>query len=213
MSSVLTPTLPVASVVPHTPVTAVRTPGPEPLRFTIEQYRALGALPEFQGLRTMLLHGEIFAMVMPNPPHDVVLGMIDDWLRTVFTSDYHVRCQMGFDIGTKSDPGPDLAVVRGSRKDYLEHTPTEAVLVVEVAESSLFLDTTTKAELYATAGVRDYWVLDVSGRRLLVFRDPEPLPKGQGATAYRTHMAFGSDDSIAPLAAPGSAVRIAELLP
>jgi hypothetical protein len=61
--------------------------------------------------------------------------------------------------------------------------------------------------------VPDYWVLDVDGRRLLVFRDPEPLPAGLGATAYRTRLAFGPDEAVAPLAAPGAAVRVADLLP
>jgi Uma2 family endonuclease len=217
MSAVLTPTLPAANAVPAS-LAASPTPGPtlaesQPFRFTVSQYRALGRLPEFQGLRTMLLNGEIYAMVLPNPPHDVALGLIDDWLRTVFTTGHHVRNQMGFDIGTANDPGPDLAVVAGSRRDHLARTPTEAVLIVEVAESSLFTDTTVKAELYATAGVQDYWVLDLEGRRLLVYRDPEPLPKGLGATAYRTHRALGPDDTIAPLATPENTVRVADLLP
>ena len=49
------------------------------------------------------------------------------------------------------------------------------MLVVEVADSSLTLDTTTTAELYATAGVPDCSVVDLENRKLLVFRDPEPL--------------------------------------
>ena len=121
--------------------------------------------------------------------------------------------EVALDIGTRSDPGPDLAVVPGSIRDYATRTPTTAVLVVEVADSSLALDTTTKAELYATAGVPDYWVIDLENRRLLIFRDPAPLPAGLGATAYRTHHTYGPGDAVAPLAAPGAAVRVADLLP
>ena len=74
----------------------------------------------------------------------------------VFTAGYHVRNQMAFDVGTRNDPGPDLAVVAGSRSELATKQTTSAMLVVEVAESSLTLDTTTKAEFYATAGVPDY---------------------------------------------------------
>ena len=161
----------------------------------------------------MLIDGEIFTMVMPKPPHDVALSLTQQFLRVVFAVGHHVRNQQGFDIGTRNDPGPDLAVVPGSIRDYATRTPTTAVLVVEVAETSLAVDTTTKAELYATSGVPDYWVIDLENRRLLVYRDPEPLPTGLGATAYRTHLALGPTDSVSPLAVPGATIAVADLLP
>ena len=81
------------------------------------------------------------------------------------------------------------------------------------SDNTLFFDTTTKAELYATAGVPEYWVIDLQNRRLLVFRDPVPLPAGLGATTYRTHLTFDPADSVCPLAAPAVTVRVADLLP
>ena len=89
--------------------------------------------------------------------------------------------------------------------------PTTAALVIEVADTSLNYDITAKAELYATAGIADYCVLDVDGRRLFVFRDPAPVP--DGGSAYRTQLALGPADSVAPLAAPASPVRVTDLLP
>jgi Uma2 family endonuclease len=188
---------------------------PKPYRWQIQAYRDLGATGVFAGLKTMLIHGEILVMTFPKPPHDTALNLAVEALRSAFATGYHVRNQQGLDIGTDNDPGPDLAVVPGSIRDYGTRTPTAnlAVLVVEVAESSLFLDTTTKAELYATAGVPDYWVIDVANRRLLVFRDPVALPVGLGATAYRTHRTLAATDSIAPLAAPTAIVRVVDLLP
>lgn len=195
------------------PKPAPAAAGPNPYRWTIHGYRKLGETGLFRDVKTMLLDGELYVMPLPNPPHDLALGLADDYLRTAFSTGHHVRNQMGFDIGTTNDPGPDLAVVIGKRHDYAGRTPTAAVMVVEVAESSLFIDTTTKAELYATAGVPDYWVIDLANRRLLVFRDPAPLPTGLGATAYRTHLTFGPGEGVAPLAAPGAAVNVADLLP
>lgn len=187
--------------------------GPKPYRWTLDGYRKLGATGLFTDLRTMLIDGEILTMTLPAPPHNLSLGLTEDWLNTVFAKGHHVRNQMAFDVGTKDDPGPDLAVVVGSRRDYATRQATSAVLVVEVADATLFFDTTTKAELYATAGVADYWVIDLTNRRLLVFRDPVPLPTGLGATAYRTHLAFSVTESVAPLAAPTAPVRVSDLLP
>ena len=69
----------------------------------------------------------------------------------------------------------------------------------------------TKAELYAEAAVPEYWVIDLPNRRLLVFRDPAPLPVG-GHT-YRTHLTPGPADAVSPLAAPAAVVKVADLLP
>lgn len=161
----------------------------------------------------MLINGEILTMPMPEPPHDLALGLIDDWFRSVFVNGYHVRVQMGFDVGTQNDPGPDLAVIAGVRRDLVGRTPTTAIMIVEIADSSLSFDTTTKAELYATASVPEYWVLDLEHRTLIVFRDPQPLPKGLGATAYRTHQTLSATDRVSPLAAPNSSAAVADFLP
>ncbi|WP_439630152.1 Uma2 family endonuclease [Gemmata sp.] len=182
-------------------------------RWTIAEYRTLGETGLFRGVKTMLIRGEVFTMTMPAPPHDVAPGLLDDWLRAAFAPGFHVRNQMGFDIGTDSDPGPDLAVVTGTRRDYAGRTPTRAVLVAEVADSSLSFDLTTKAELYATAGVPEYWVLDLNGRQLHVFRDPHPLPAPLGATAYRSHAVLTDADAVTPHSAPAASVRVADLLP
>jgi Uma2 family endonuclease len=194
---------------PGTPAAA----GPQPHRWTIAEYRELGKTGLFHDKKTMLLDGVLYVMTLPNPPHDLSLGLADDWLRAVFAAGHHVRNQMGFDVGTATDPGPDLAVVAGARRDYVGRTPTTAVLLVEVADSSLLTDTTTKAEWYATAGVPEYWVIDVAGRQLHVFRGPVALPAGLGATAYRTHLTLDATSTVAPLAAPHAAVTVADLLP
>lgn len=187
--------------------------GPKPWRITITQYRELGDTGCFNGVKTMLIRGEVYTMVFPNPPHDVSLGLTDRWLNRVFVTGYHVRNQMGFDIGTNNDPGPDLAVVPGDIRDYATATPRVAVLIVEVADSSLDIDTTTKAELYATAGVPDYWVIDLVNRQIIIFRDPAPLPAGLGATAYQSRHTFGPNDSVTPLHAPNASICVADLLP
>src|SRR5262249_53881810 len=119
-------------------------------------------------------------------------------------SGWRIRSQSPLVLGQDLDPEPDLAVIAGTPRGSSGH-PTMADLVVEVAGSSLNFDTSEKRLLYARGGVRDYWVVDINGRRLLVYRDPQ-------AGDYATQQALGLADTVAPLAAPAAALRVADLL-
>ena len=215
MSAVLTPSRPAANPTPAGVLTPPPTPQlpPQPFRWTLEQYRDLDKIGFFNDKRTILLDGEIIQMVMPKPPHDVALGLTNDWLRRAIPAGHHLRNQMSFDIGDDNDLGPDLAVVKGTIRDYATAAPREAPLIVEVADTSLIFDTTTKAEKYATAKVPDYWVLDLENRQLIVFREPVELPAALGANAYRQRNTYGPDAEVSPLAAPDRSVKVADLLP
>lgn len=146
-----------------------------------------------------------------NPPHAVAATKTEDLIREAFGKGWHLRVSKPLVFGLTLDPEPDVAVIRGA--PHLGPHPTTAELIVEISDTSLAYDLTTKAELYAAAGIADYWVLDVDGRRLHVFRDPTVLPTALGAAAYRTHLEFGPTDTITPLSAPAAAVRVADLLP
>jgi Uma2 family endonuclease len=103
-----------------------------------------------------------------------------------------------------TDPEPDFALVPGRPRDYAAH-PTTADLVIEVADSSLDFDTNEKRLRYARAAIREYWVVDINGRRLLVYRDPQ---NGD----YATQQALSPADTVSPLAAPAAVVQVADLL-
>jgi Uma2 family endonuclease len=78
--------------------------------------------------------------------------------------------------------------------------------VAEVSDTTLRFDRTTKATLYARAGIREYWMLDLAGRSLYVHRNP-------GADAYAEIVQYGPGEEVAPLARPESSVRVADLFP
>jgi Uma2 family endonuclease len=187
--------------------------GPQPYRWTLQGYRQLGRTGLFHDTKTMLINGEILTIGRHSPAHDTALTLTFEYLWAACPTGHHVRNQMALDVVTRNDPSPDLAVVQGSIRDYATRQATTAVLIVEVADSSLFLDSTTKAELYATAGVPEYWVVDLEHLQLLVFRDPVPLPAGLGATAYRSHFTLGPDETVSPIVAPAAVVKVADLLP
>jgi Uma2 family endonuclease len=151
----------------------------------------------------MLIDGVLLEQGPMNPPHAITLGLVEEAIRTAFGTGWWVRSQLPLILGQDTDPEPDLAVVPGRPRDYTGH-PTSADLVIEVSDSSLNFDTNEKRLLYARAGIREYWVVDINGRQLLVYRAPQagdyPAPQGLGQT-----------DTVSPLAAP-VAVRIADLL-
>lgn len=202
-----------AVLTPPQPPTAAPAAAPQPKLWTVDEFNDLGDRGLFAGRRAYLIDGVIWEQGPMNEPHAVALALALRVLTLAFGSGWHLRCQSPLHVGGRTNPQPDYAVVPGDPRDYLTGQPSTAALVVEISDSTLAEDTTAKAEQYATAGVADYWVLDLNARELLVFRDPRPLPTNLGATAYRTHRTLGPADSISPLAAPNSSVRVADLLP
>ena len=119
---------------------------------------------------------------------------------------------MALVLGLATDPVPDVAVVVGSPRDYTDHART-ALLVVEVAESSLSYDTRDKANLYAASGIRDYWVLDLVNRQLIVFQNPAPDAVQLYGAAFASRLVLDPTATVSPLAAPQASVLVSDLLP
>src|SRR3972149_2531438 len=88
-------------------------------------------------------------------------------------------------LDAESEPEPDVAVVPGTARDYRAGHPTHAVLVVEVAESSLRRDREDKGSLYARAGIADYWIVNLVDRVLEVVREPGPEPAAPFGWRYQ----------------------------
>jgi Uma2 family endonuclease len=158
----------------------------------------------FEGRRAMLIDGVILEEGPMNPPHAITLELVEETLRVAFGGGWRFRSQSPLVLGQDIDPEPDFAVIAGTPRGSSAH-PTTADLVVEVADSSLDFDTKEKRLLYARAAIREYWVVDVNGRRLLVYRDPQ-------SGDYATQQSLGPADAVSPLAAPAAAVRVADLL-
>jgi Uma2 family endonuclease len=174
------------------------------MRWTCAEFHRFGDLGLFEGRKAMLIDGVILEEGPMNPPHALTLELVEDAIRAAFGTGWRVRCQAPLVLGQDLDPEPDLAVMAGSPRGSTGH-PTTADLVIEVADSSLDFDTNARRLLYARAGIRDYWVVDVNGRKLLVYRNPA---NGD----YASRQTFGPADAVAPLALPAATVRIADLL-
>src|SRR5262249_8155572 len=171
---------------------------------TCAEFHRFGDMGVFEGRRAMLIDGVILEEGPMNPPHALTLELVEEALRAAFGSGWRFRSRSPWVLGQDLDPEPDFAVIAGTPRGGSGH-PTTADLVVEVADSSLDFDTNEKRLRYAKAGIRDYWVVDINGRRLLLYRDPQ-------AGDYATQQALGPADAISPLAAPAAVVRVADLL-
>jgi len=138
-----------------------------------------GALAEDE--RVELLEGFLIQMSPQSLSHALVIELLDELVRRSLTPRYAVRCQLPLTLA-RSEPEPDLAIVdRRAARRSARH-PTSAALVIEVAADSLDKDR-SKAAIYAEAGVAEYWIVDVTGRRVEVHRAPHRAHR-----AYREHL-------------------------
>ena len=87
-----------------------------------------------------------------------------------------------------------------------EPPPADMLLIVEASNSTLRADLTDKARQYGSAGIPEYWVVDIPNCLLHVFREPV-------ADGYAAETILTLEDEVHPLAAPDAAVRVADLLP
>jgi Uma2 family endonuclease len=188
---------------------------PRRRRWTRSEYMAMadaGILDPNE--HTELIDGEIIQMNHPQrTPHSIGVVLVDEALRAIFSGNCHIRTQLPMDIESTSEPEPDIAVVAGKPRDYLESHPATALLVVEVSDSTLAYDRKQKGSLYAKAGIADYWILNLPQRQLEVYRRPAPLrdePFGYGYTSSDIYL---PSDAVAPLVAPESTVIVTDLLP
>jgi len=158
--------------------------------------------------RYELIEGEVIEKMGQNERHVFVCIQIIKALLAVFGPD-RVRPAAPVNVNTNNDPEPDAAVVKGTVRDYLGRgTPhaRDMELVVEVSDTTLIWDRGGKAEIYARAGVPEYWVVDINARALLVFRQPF-------AGRYTLVLTVTETESVSALAAPDATISVKDLLP
>ena len=182
-------------------------------RWTRQEYDRLleiGVLQEDDPIE--LIEGRLVVAEPQPDPHARAVELVAEALRLAFGHGWRIRVQLPLALGPESAPEPDVSVVGGTPRDTPSGHPTTAVLVVEIADSSLPLDRGPKARVYARAGIGDYWIVNLLDRVLEVYR--EPSGRGpRGRARYAAVERLGADASLAPLAAPGATISVADLLP
>lgn len=191
-------------------MTAIGEP-PRRVRWTREKVEAL----QRQGFlaaerRYEVIDGEIIEM-SENPPHRSAVRLLYLFLVRVFGIEV-TCCQSAItaSIGdpARNNPIPDVSVTQESDAAYFGRFPgpDDLIFIGEVSDSSLAYDLNDKAALYSRASIPEYWVLDITGRRLIVHR----MPCETGYAEVRT---YTENDETSALSRPDAKVRVAELLP
>jgi Uma2 family endonuclease len=186
--------------------TIAPTPDQPPRRrWTRAECELMASMGLLDGERLELIDGELLRKMGKNNPHVWTVMLLHKWLQSAF----------GFDRVSKEDPinvadgdnehnepEPDLVVLRQPRSpDKMKPSPDNLLLVIEVADSTRSFDLTKKADLYARAGIQDYWVFDTNRRELIVHREPSD-------GKYNSVAVSRGDESIAPLAAPQLQLKV-----
>jgi Uma2 family endonuclease len=172
--------------------------------FTVDEVLAMQRTGVFEDQEKFeLIEGELILMQSKLNPHELYKNNLVRAFYRLLPDDVAPWVEATLYLRPRNAPDPDIMLFpRGRSIETL--APEEVFLVVEVADTTLRTDLGLKARLYARFKVREYWVIDVGGRRLVAHRHPE------GET-WREIRAFGADEPIAPLAFPTAAVRLADL--
>jgi Uma2 family endonuclease len=176
-------------------------------RWTRAERERLEDLGLLNGERWELIEGELLLKMPKKRPHVQALAILTRWLMSVFADG--VNTEAPIDVSPEdnptSEPEPDLIVLRPDYGDPWSAVPRPAdvLLVVEISDTTLEFDATVKAGLYARSGLREYWVVDVQGQRLIVHRNP-------AGGRWQSIAAYNAGESVSPLAAPGNAFAVGQ---
>ena len=150
------------------------------------EYDALVANGVFRDERIELLDGALVPMSPIGPPHSSAVQKLMELLLPALLGRATVRVRSPFAAHELSEPEPDIAIVPTDNDDYATRHPTQAHLIIEVADSSLDRDRDAKLQIYALSGVPEYWVVNLRQRRIEVHTAPVGRAYASFAQCERT---------------------------
>jgi len=184
------------------------------VRWTAKEFYKLLDHGFFRDGHVELIEGVIFRMPAQKNFHFLSIDLTRRALETAFGAGYWVRAQGSLDLSPYSVLDPDIAVVQGNPRDYKkDENPTNALLIVEIADTTLGYDRHRKASLYARVGIEDYWIVNLRRRQLEVRRQPAANIHPRYGFGYASLTTLGPTDVVSPLAAPQARIAVADLLP
>ncbi len=171
----------------------------EPIwRFRVAQYHQmirLGILTDDDPVE--LLEGWIIQKMPKNPPHRAATKLTRNALEAIVPLGWYVDAQEPITL-EDSEPEPDVVIVRGNTRNYLDRHPgsQDLALIVEISDSTLERDRTSKQRLYARAGIPVYWIVNLPEQKLEVYTEPFNLGT---APTYQNRQDYNLLDQVAVL--------------
>ena len=173
-------------------------------RLTADEFVRMGEAGIFgPDERVELIAGEIYRMSPTGRFHEVLRGQLAYHLTKLAPANVFVMAEMQLRLSDNYQPVADIGVLTAALLTPDARGP-DMLLVVEVADSSMAWDIGTKAQLYAAAGVPEYWVVNAHLRNTLVHREPGPA-------GYAVKFDVAANDVVTPLLVPELATRMADL--
>jgi len=186
---------------------------PRRWRWTYSDLLRLDEMGFFADHRIELIDGEIVECAPMSPPRACVLSTLCADLHRIFDGGLIVRLRSPFTMEHNNLLQPDVLVVRGMKGEFKDRHPSTAELIIEVSDSTLAQDRTTKASLYARAGVPEYWIVNLVDEQIEVLRRPQASPSARFGFAYMETVIYRGDDKITPLSALEKQIAASDILP
>ncbi|TVP61596.1 MAG: Uma2 family endonuclease [Nodularia sp. (in: Bacteria)] len=183
-------------------------------RFTIDEYHRLAELGFFaEDDRFELIEGEIVQMVAKGTLNSVCNTRLYRELFQLLGEQATLRGQEPIIISNESEPEPDLAIVQNRPDDYLEThpQPSDVLLVIEVADSSLKYDQEIKLPLYAKAAITNYWIFNLVDNYLECYS--EPYQDLQYKFGYRRKLIFLPNETVNLPVFPNLVLNLSQVFP
>lgn len=180
----------------------------ETYRFSVEEYNKLGEAGIFhEDDRVELLNGEIIVMAPIGKHHIISVRRLNRILNRRYSDLCYVDCQSPVVLDNFSEPQPDILLVALSIDESDEKPqPKDIFLAIEVADSTVRYDSTTKLKAYARAGIPEYWIVNLADNTVDVYRQP-------AGESYAEHFRRERAEELAPAAFPDRPIAVAEFLP
>lgn len=177
--------------------------------WTREECQALERAGFIHPGRYELIEGHLIEKIGKLQPHNRSVWLMVEWLRSIFGARF-VAQESSIDLRPEdnptSDPEPDAIVLNVPFPELPARArPEHLRMVVEIADRTLNFDLGPKARLYARSKIPEYWVLDITGRRLVVHRNPSD-------GVYTAIHAFSAGESVSPIGVAAFAVRPEQLV-
>jgi Uma2 family endonuclease len=181
---------------------------PQPHRFSVKDYLAMGEAGILQPEdRVELVRGQVLSMSPIGHGHAVSVDRLSRLLHGQGPEVILVHVQNAVNFADDTQVQPDLALLRDRQGFWQTGVREEdCLLVIEVAETSLETDRTRRLALYAAAGIPEYWIVDLPGRRVECYLNPE-------GEAYTQRSVHEVDEVVTSWSIPGLSIPILEIVP
>jgi Uma2 family endonuclease len=176
-------------------------------RLTVAEYMRMvdaGIFGEHERLE--LIDGVLCQMTPQSVPHARIIQVLSRLLFRQLSEQHHLRVQLPLQLGERSVPEPDIAVVDRVEGERRDSHPRQALLVIEVARESLREDRTTKGALYARHGIPEFWLVDVDRQRVEVYRTPD-----METEAYTERITVGGSEVLSCRSVEGLRVALEDI--